>query len=184
MVMDKLSIPSRYKRASVAGISLVELLITLAVLGITVMLGAPAVLESFKSQRVKGATQSGYFMLQYARSVAISKGNDVVIDFVSGSNWCLGVSDSGPCDCNVANSCNVDNVEYLVNASDYRGVQMNNLTFDADSAVIDGQRGMAAGNAGTLELTDGENTMRLVMSNLGRVRICAKSGNLGGYPSC
>lgn len=163
---------------------MLELLITVAVIGITVTLGAPAIIESFKSQKVKGATQSGYFMLQYARSVAISKGNDVTIDFVSGSNWCIGISDTGPCECNVANSCLVDNVEQRIIAADYSGVQMNNLTFNGGSAVIDGQRGMAAGNAGTLELTDGDNTLRLVMSNLARVRICTQAGDAGGYPAC
>jgi Tfp pilus assembly protein FimT len=163
---------------------LLELLITVAVIGITVTLGAPAIIDSFKSQKVKGATQSGYFMLQYARSVAISKGTDVTIDFVSGNNWCLGVSDSGPCECNVANSCLVDNVEQRVVAADYSGVQMNNLTFNGGTSVIDGQRGMAAGNAGTLELSDGDNTLRLVMSNLARVRICSAAGDPGDYPAC
>lgn len=182
--MDKLSIPSRYTLATCVGISLTELLIVVTVVAITVTLGAPAVLDTFRYQRVKGAAQSGYFMLQYARSMAISTGNDIAIDFVPGSNWCLGLSDSGPCDCNIADSCNVDNVEHLVNAYDYPGVYLSKLTFDDGLAVIDGRRGMAAGNAGTLELTDGEHVLRLVMSNLGRVRICAKSGNPGGYPPC
>lgn len=163
---------------------MLELLITVAVIGITVTLGAPAIIDSFKSQKVKGATQSGYFILQYARSVAISKGNDVTLDFVSGSNWCIGVSDSGPCDCNVANSCLVDNVQQQILEADYAGVEMDNLTFNAGTSVIDGQRGMAAGNAGSLELTDGDNTLRLEMSDLARVRICALAGDSGGYPAC
>lgn len=166
------------------GISLLELLITVAVVSVIITAGAPALIESFRYQRVKAAAQSGYFMLQYARSVAISKGSDVAIDFASGNSWCVGISDSGPCDCTVVQSCTIDDVEQRVTASDYAGVQMSSLTFDMGEATIDGTHGMAAGNAGTLELSDGENTLRLVMSNLARLRICTETGYRGGLPSC
>lgn len=183
--MDNLSTPSRYSRVHCTfGVSLLELLIAIAVISFTITLGAPALIDSIRSQRVKGAAQSGYFMLQYARSVAISRGSDITIDFVAGNNWCVGISDSGPCDCNITDSCTVDDVEYRLNAAQYSGVKMKNLTFNAQASVIDGRHGMAAGNAGALELSDGDNTMRLVMSNLARVRICTKAGDSGGYPSC
>ncbi len=163
---------------------MLELLITIAVVGITITLGAPAIIDAFKSQQVKGATQNGYFMLQYARSVAISKGSDVTIDFVSGNNWCVGISDAGACDCGVANSCLIDGVEQRVAFTDYNDVKMQNLAFAGGTSVIDGMRGMSVGNAGSFELSDGTNTLRLVMSNLGRVRICAVAGNVGDYPAC
>ncbi|GGD66416.1 GspH/FimT family pseudopilin [Lacimicrobium alkaliphilum] len=185
MVMDKPSFPSRYSRVNhTIGVSLIELLIAVTVISLTISIGAPALIESFKSQRVKGAAQTGYFMLQYARSVAISRGTDITLDFVSGSNWCVGISDSGPCDCSTANSCTIDEIEFRLNAAQYRNVKMNNVTFSAGATVIDGRHGMATGHAGALELTDGENTMKLVMSNLARVRICTETGNSGGYPSC
>jgi len=167
------------------GLSLLELLIVISIVAIVVMLGAPSVTEMQRQYKLKGAVEVSYFALQLARSGAISASTDTTVQFVEGENWCIGTSAGGLCDCNVLNSCTVNGVEQLVKAADFSQITMQDLAFGAnDAAVFDGVRGLAEGNAGSVVLTDGNNEARLVLSNLGRVRICMQQGQLGAYDPC
>lgn len=167
------------------GLSLLELLISLTIVGILVSVGGPAFMQYNDERKLKGAVEASYFLLQQARSVAVSKGADVTVDFAEGNNWCIGVSDSGTCNCSTSSSCTVDGVELVLNSSDYSGVSMQSLTFGAsDQTVFDGTRGITSGNSGSLELTNGTIDVRLVVSNMGRARICVASGTMGGYSAC
>ncbi|WP_162558578.1 GspH/FimT family pseudopilin [Saliniradius amylolyticus] len=167
-----------------SGISLLELMITVAIISIVVMLGAPSFVTAFQTQHLKGASEATYFTLRFARSEAISQASDITVDFNSGANWCVGVSDTGSCDCTAANSCQVRGVEQVVKAADYGDVAMQNMTFVGGESQFDGMRGTSAGNAGSLEYTLGGSTFRVILSNLGRARICLVSGNMTGYDSC
>ena len=166
------------------GLTLIELLVAIAIMGLMVTIGAPAILDALKANHVKGAAEASYFSLQYARSVAIAQGADVDIDFQDGANWCVGVSDGGVCDCTMVNSCTVDGIEQRVLAADYGNVTVANITFNNQRSVIDSRRGLAIGNAGQLEFTDGDNTLRLVLSNLARPRLCVVAGSISSYEDC
>lgn len=156
----------------------------IAVVAITITLGAPGVINAFQSQYVKGATESSYFMLGMARSTAISQGADITIDINDGANWCLGISDTGPCDCTQANSCLVNGVEQVADAEDFPGVSVSNVTFVGGQSVIDGMRGLAVGSAGSMQFDRADDSLRLVLSNLARARICRVQGDIAGYPAC
>lgn len=166
------------------GLTLLELLVVIAVIAITVSLGAPGIISAFQSQYVKGASENAYMLFGYARSAAISEGLDMTLDIVDGNAWCIGVSDAGPCDCTVVNSCLVNGVERVERGADYPDVAMANVTFAGGQSIIDGQRGMAVGNAGAVEFARNNDSLRLILSNLARPRICRVSGNIQGYPAC
>jgi prepilin-type N-terminal cleavage/methylation domain-containing protein len=167
------------------GLSLLELLIVISIVAIVVTIGAPSVVEMQRQYKLKGAVEVSYFALQYARSAAVSASTDTTVQFVEGGNWCVGTSDAGLCDCNVINSCTVNGVEQSIKAADFAQITMQDLNFGAnDAAVFDGVRGLAVGNAGSVVLTDGNSEARLVLSNLGRVRICMQQGQLGAYDPC
>lgn len=167
------------------GLSLFELLITLSIVSILVVAGVPAYLELNEERKVKGAIEASYFFVQQSRSVAVTKGTDVTVDFVAGSNWCIGISDSGSCSCSTANSCTVDSIEQVLDATDYSGVAMEQLSFGAsDEAVFDGTRGISSGSSGSFVLSNNTIDAKLILSNMGRARICIDAGSLGNYPSC
>lgn len=167
------------------GFSLLELLIVVSIVALVVMIGAPSVVETQKRYKLKGAVESSYFSMQYARSAAVSSSTDITMQFKDGAQWCIASSDAGVCDCNVVNSCTVNGVEQVVKAADFSQITMDDLSFGAnDAAVFDGVRGLAVGNAGSVVLSDGINEARLVLSNLGRVRICMQQGQLGAYEPC
>lgn len=167
------------------GLTLLELLFTIAIIAIITSLGAPLVTSTQRHLQLKGAVQTVYFALQQARSSAISKGKDVQVVFQSGTNWCVALSDSGLCDCNKLNDCTIDQVEQKITKTDFTFIRMRDLKFAKDGvAVFDGFRGLAVGHAGSLVFTDGNQQLKLILSNMGRVRICALGVKTAGYKLC
>lgn len=167
------------------GFTLLELMVTVSIIAIVVSIGAPAVMNTQKTMQLKGATEASYFAFQYARSAAVSAGTDVTVSLTSGTDWCVGISDGGDCDCNTLNSCTINGVEQLVKSSDFSLVTMQNISFGATStAVFDGVRGLSIGSAGSTVFSDGSNDAKLVLSNMGRIRICMAAGDLGRYSLC
>lgn len=168
-----------------SGLSLLELLVVVAIIALIVTIGAPVVVDTQRTMKLKGAVESSYFALQQARSSAISLGADVTVKFIEGTNWCIGLNDGGDCDCNVANSCTINGVEQSIKASDYSQVSMQELNFgENDMAIFDGVRGLSMGNSGTTVLTDGIIEARLVLNDMGRVSVCIEEGTLGTYAIC
>lgn len=167
------------------GLTLLELLITISILVLVVSLGSPAINSIQKHMQLKGAAQSSYFAFQHARVAAITKNVDVTVAIRPGESWCAALSDSGVCDCAVTYECTLDGVEYKVDSADYRFVSINKVTFGADNiAVFDANRGLAIGHAGSVIFTDGDDQLKLILSNMGRVRICAVDSSLGGFEAC
>lgn len=167
------------------GLTLLELMVTVSIIAIVVAIGAPAIMSTQKTMQLKGAVESSYFAFQHSRSAAISAGSDVTVSMESGSNWCIGISDNGDCDCQTLNSCTINGVEQLVKSSDFKLVSMQELNFGVNSAAaFDGIRGLAVGSAGSMILSDGSNKAKLILSNMGRIRICMDEGELGRYSSC
>jgi prepilin peptidase dependent protein A/type IV fimbrial biogenesis protein FimT len=168
-----------------SGLTLLELLITISIIVLVVSLGSPAINSIQKNIQLKAAAQSSYFAFQQARVAAITKKIDVTVAIRPGKNWCAALSDNGLCDCANPNECTLDKVEYRVDFADYRFVSIDKVTFGVDNiAVFDANRGLAVGHAGSIIFTDGEKQLKLILSNMGRVRICAVNSSLGGYEAC
>ncbi|WP_414828006.1 GspH/FimT family pseudopilin [Alteromonas sp. H39] len=167
------------------GLTLLELMITIAIVAIVVTLGAPSILTAQRNLALSGAVENSYFALQQARSHAVRQSSDILVDFSDNAGWCIGTTDQGDCDCNVAASCTVDGVEQVLSSEDFPHIQMQNVNFGADDqAVFDGTRGLSIGSAGTLEFNDGNRTARLSLNDVGRVSICVVAGDLGNYEPC
>jgi prepilin peptidase dependent protein A/type IV fimbrial biogenesis protein FimT len=170
---------------NLSGLTLLELLITISIIVLVVSLGAPAITSIQKNMQLKAAAQSSYFAFQQARVAAITKSIDVTVAIRPGKSWCAALSDRGVCDCATPNQCSLDGVEYKVDFTDYRFVSIDKVTFGEDHvAVFDANRGLAIGHAGTVVFTDGDKQLKLILSNMGRVRICAVGSRLGGFEAC
>ncbi|WP_293747912.1 GspH/FimT family pseudopilin [uncultured Paraglaciecola sp.] len=170
---------------NLSGLTLLELLITISILVLVVTLGSPAINSIQKNMQLRGAAQSSYFAFQQARVAAITKNIDVTVAIRSGKSWCAALSDNGVCDCAVESECTLDGAEYKVDFVDYRFVEIDKVTFGADSvAVFDANRGLAIGHAGSIVFSDGEKQLKLILSNMGRVRLCSIDSNIGGFETC
>lgn len=141
-----------------------------------------------KSSRIQGAVQDTYALLQYARSDALRTGEDrFVVWDENGGNWCAAVAAANDCDC-LTEDCSIDGVLRQINSTDYQNVNFSS-TFTGDYTRFDGLRGLAEGHAGTVsyQIMDGaavDYESRVVVSVLGRIRLCSATGSSGGYSPC
>lgn len=168
-----------------AGLTLLELLFTISIMALLAGLASPTFISIQKNIQLKGVAETHYFALQQARHLAISKGADITLAFQSNKAWCVGMSDFGVCDCTKVDDCTVNGVEHIISQHNYPLISVENVKFGKDSvAIFDGQRGLAIGHAGSVVFSDGTRQLKLILSNMGRVRICSLLGQVGSYQSC
>ncbi len=173
------------------GFTLLELMVTLAILAIVLGVGVPSMLEIARNARLQGAAQESYALLQYARSDALRTGTDRFVVWSSASgNWCAVVSDRNDCNC-LSEDCSIDGILRQQNSTDFTDVTLAGAAFSAGSYTrFDGMRGLAEGHAGSVSYqlpSSGEGAVadevRIIISGLGRVRQC-QVGGVGSYPAC
>jgi type IV fimbrial biogenesis protein FimT len=173
------------------GFTLLELMVTLAILSIVLGVGVPSMLEMARNARLQGAGQESYALLQFARSDALRANADrFVVWSTAGGNWCAVVSERNDCDC-LSEDCSIDGVLRQQSSADFANVSLASAAFSAGSFTrFDGMRGLAEGHAGSvsyqLPASDDSTVadeIRLVVSGLGRVRLC-QVGGVGSYPAC
>lgn len=180
--------PSSYQ----AGVTLIELLVALAVLAVFVALGIPSFNSIFDNKRLTGAAQAMHADFQFARAQAIKSNQDISVNFVEGSNWCYGITDSTPfSDCVCSNtasaaSCTVEGVQRVVNGSTQFPKVILDQNFSGNKVEFDPVRGgLKAGvtnGSARFQNTDGSE-MRAVLSASGRARLCSPTG-YAGYKPC
>ena len=78
------------KNVSVAGFTLVEMMVVVMVLGILATLAAPSFQSLMQSQQVRNASFELYSSLRLARSEAIKRNGNVTVTPVNSDDWGLG----------------------------------------------------------------------------------------------
>ena len=198
---------------AVKGFTLVELMITLVVLGLIATLAVPSMTSFFDKRRVIEAAEDLYANVQIARTEAIKRSDSVYMRFNSaGSSWQYGLSQNDLCDLTKtdpteasANACvlvvddgdgviddgtaTIDSADTVLNRftnGDYNEVSMTLTSMPNVNNQIEFQpnRGTAENASITLQ-SEGGKQMRVIVGLLGQVRLCspAGSGHIDGYSS-
>ena len=171
-----------------SGFTIVELMIVLAIVGILITVAIPSFRDQMERRRLIGAAELVYEQLSYAKSEALKRQEPICAKFTSTA---FGITDKDPCDCDPsivdsgnASACtlasDVDDSDVLLRRwdfSDFPGVSSSN-TFTGGLVEFEPIRGTAS--TGTVTLASANHSIGVVMSAMGRVRMC--SPNLGGYP--
>ena len=167
------------------GRSLIELLICLVVLSVLLVKGVSSYASMQKRQHLIGAAQASYFFLQRARSESIRANATIHLDINPVGKACLGLSEIQGCQCDLINSCLINHQQNVLHFAEYPGITITNVSFgNPPQSRFTAPRGMATGFAGSLQLTNGEHTLKLLLSNMGRVRICTTTPPFSPYKSC
>ena len=97
-------------RTEQSGFTLLELMITVVVLGIVVAMAIPAFGDMFERQRINGAARDMYGFLLYARNEAIKKSTDIRVTITQNEagEWFVGMTDKAAA-CNPTLTAAADN---------------------------------------------------------------------------
>jgi type IV fimbrial biogenesis protein FimT len=163
------------------GFTLLELLLVVSVLAILMLIAVPSMRSMLTRNYLKAAAQSIAEDLQWTRSEAIKRNRMLRVTF-DVNQWCYGIDEEGSADCDCRLSPDATGACALQRRSgaDFPGISLA-ATFSGTS--FDPRR--ATSNNGTLTLTAAQGpTLKVVLSRLGRVRICSAAGVFAGYAAC
>ena len=152
------------------GLTLIEVLATLAITGILAGLAAPSFLSTIARTRLEGVVNGLSIDLQYARSEAIRRRTSATLTVAEG-----GASYS---------------VSYIVPSTN-AVVTLRTVTMPADvtlaataPVVFDALRGIAPSQTLTGSNSKLSAQLQVLTNANGRVQTCTPSGEFTGYPAC
>lgn len=178
------------------GVTLIELMVTIAVLAILMTLAAPSFAEFAERQALRGAVDGFAAAIAQAKEESIKRDQWVRVDFKSlGDGLCMGGATvatstaSTGCDCSSATACTI--AQFPESERDLKRVTRNGqAVFGTDAGfVVDPRTGTLAdlGDSGSFELQTGRGYgARVMVNGMGRVSFCTPSGKkaLNGVAAC
>jgi type IV fimbrial biogenesis protein FimT len=186
------------------GVTLIELMVTVAVLAVLLVAAAPSFRDFFERYRLRSATDDTLALLARARQGAVSADRDVTVRFVGGDDWCGGARQrpeppagqwisgaTAGCECETdATACVVGGQPLLVDGTDRRGVSVaatNNaqFTFDSKGGTLVPAH-LALEPRVEFASSTGRYGLRVDVNALGQARGCVPAGKraIAGYPQC
>lgn len=113
-------------RQALTGFTLVELMITIAVLAVLAAIALPSFQSTLERRQLVGAADNLFSDLQYARSEAIKRNKTIRFQVgETGADWCYGIDDESGADCSCASKeCEVGDVKKNILAADYKNIQL------------------------------------------------------------
>jgi len=173
-------------KKKVLGFTLTELMITIAILGIVASMAVPSFLSMLERNRLKEVAEGLKSDLMWMHTETIKRSCNLQITFTP-ATWNYTIfRTAGTCGCLAGGgSC----TDITVNGSQFTGITMTSPVSlsDGTSALFDFRRGtVSVPNSGNAQLNSSNYSVKVVVSTLGRVRICniAGSDGLNGYVDC
>ena len=154
------------------GFTLIELMVIIAVLGVIAAIALPSFQSTIDRRNLVAAANDIFAGLQYARSEAIKRNQEIEFHFDAGT-WCYGIADTGNCNCAASppENCTVDGQQKVVTGDNFRNVDLSVVGFDnATNFEFEPRRGFPSEN-GSFVLTVGSQSRTVELNSLGRARV-------------
>jgi len=164
-------------RAAARGITLVECVITVAIVAALMSIALPSFGEAMARARLRTAAQDLALDLGNARLESVRQGAGVVhVSVRPGAGWCWAVGPVADADCHRPPQGTL----HVARADDYPGVVMTagvDTRFDSRDTLA------PAGFAAEFELPQGPQ-LRVQVTPLGRAIVCSPQGSTPDFPAC
>lgn len=179
-----------------SGMTMVELIVVIAIIGILVALAIPSMNQYFEKARLRGASDDIVALLAEARQNAVKQNKQVAVDFrrTSDTVWCVGANPAADpvagnpipaalfCNCFAPATCGLR----ALSSASYRGIKRPDggfgIRFDPKLGSL---VNMAAPNF-LLESDSGDFQLQVNINPIGQARVCRPAGKgiITGYPAC
>jgi type IV fimbrial biogenesis protein FimT len=168
--------PPAAKRPRTQGLTLVELVISLAIMAILVSLAVPEGGRLLARWKLQATAERLSGDLQAARLDAIERGLAQHVHLQSGHQWCWSVSESRGCGCEEVLRC-----QRLRAAAPGSG----GVVLDADAKLLFEPTADSQMQVQGLPLSNAYgDRLQVTVTPMGRARICAPAGSSLAYPPC
>lgn len=162
------------KQSNCQGVSLIELLISLAIFIILLTVAVPSYEQYFVRQRINGIGDNLHYLFRLARAEAVKTNKKIWLRFnvksQSTTQWQVALTDNVNCQFNASSPCLFNNVRRSFNYHSYPQVTMfSNVT----SLSIDPVSGR--GNAGSVTFKLANSDVKLIRNSFGRHTICTNT---------
>jgi prepilin-type N-terminal cleavage/methylation domain-containing protein len=160
------------KPARRRGFTLLEAVITVAVLAIIVSAAIPSYASYLARQRLRHVAELLEQDLRRARALSVDESRNIYVSFTSGPQWCWGYSRQGPCDCATAKPrCELG----VVSHHDHKGM----LLQSGQSVTFQGGMGRALDWTRIGISNDRNQQLHIGLNPLGRPAICGTDARKG-----
>ena len=167
-----------------AGFSIIEVIVGLVIIAILIAAVTPFFDTYFEQNRLKGAAETLYDNINYARTTSIKNNTTVSLTFIAGASWCYGMA-SGAIACTCSSAPSVTNCNLgIISSTTYSGTSLA-TTIAGNTTTFNPTRGTPS-NVGTVTFstTTPTRSLQISLSAMGTASLCSPSGTVGGYPGC
>ena len=166
------------------GLTLIELMITLAVMTVLGAVAMPSLSALLSRQRLQAAAHHLQADLALAKQQSGQRGLPVWVHFQTGAAWCYLVTTGPPIDCHQAQADPAQGVLRIASASNFPGIEL----LQASSLSVDlSHPGRLPGlqSAGQALFASREGwQLRVQLGPQQRASVCSAGPAIGGTPPC
>jgi len=175
------------KPPSQRGLTLIELLTTLVLIGTLLGLAMPSMHKLVQQRRLDGAVQTYLSQLHWARLQAVALNQPVYIGFgqtPAGSCYLFYTGERDRCNCGAAGSTCAEGAHLLLATDLPQGSGVSVGTGAKSSITVDALRGTVTPTFVATFTARGGHTVQATTSVMGRTRTCSPAPGVPGWPAC
>lgn len=167
-----------------AGFSLPELLITMVLLAVVAQLAMPPLERWQQETRLRNQAQRLVLFLRHAQQMAMSQNKPVyVLSSHTPAPGCMVITFSIHCACMSPTPCAIRHSQQF---QLFKGrMQLLGSTYTAvKPAMFQALSGLSFGHAGSFVVGEGSLQVKVILNNLGRIRLCTPADPVTAIAPC